>query len=131
MTDTTPSITLPPTAHTYATALLSLAVVLITALISIPNFTTVTVIQFLILAAGAVAAYIVPLLKSGAWRGLVKTGMAILFAIGTAIVPLVGSDWSFHTIGLIVLAGVNALAVQLGVAIRIDAEKAQPVVTAG
>lgn len=110
------------TAQKYATALLSLAVVLVTAIIAMPNFSLVSIIQFVILGAGAVVSYIVPLLREGsAWRGGLKTGVAIFIAILTAIVPLIGTAWTPQTIAVIILAALNAAATQLGVAIRVDA----------
>jgi hypothetical protein len=109
------------TTNRYLSAILSTAIVLLTALTSIPaNSWTLgnpLVAAFVALAASTIISYLVPL-SSGKWPGIWKTGIAILAAIFAAVWPLLttGSfDWK-----LIVLAALNALAQQLGVNVRID-----------
>lgn len=114
------------TTQKYATALLSLAVVLVTAVVAMPDYTLVSILQFVVLGAGAVVTYVVPLLEGG-WRGGLKTGIAVLAAVITAAIPLIGGVWNVQTIAVVVLAAVNALATQLGVNIRVDSTVPAPV----
>ena len=108
-----------PASQRYATALLSLAVVLTTAFIALPDFGLISVFQFLVLALGAVITYAVPVLPAG-WRGAFKTGAAVAAAVLTAVIPLVSETWNAQTIAVVVLVGVNALANHLGDKIRLD-----------
>ena len=112
----------------YATAILSLAVVILTALTAAASgpVTLTTILQLAVLALGGVITYIVPILD-GRWKGGVKTGVAVVAALVSAVIPLVGGGFTWQAVFIVVLAGVQALATQLGVAIRVDA--ARPTVT--
>lgn len=121
VTTTAPS---EPLHSKYAAAILSAITVVGTALATAlgDKVDWSVLLQLAIVAAGAVGTYVVPVLPSG-WRGGGKVGVAILAALLTAAVPFVGG-WTAQAIVLIVLAGVQAAAVHLGVAIRLDGQKA-------
>ncbi|GAA3729982.1 hypothetical protein GCM10022239_03250 [Leifsonia bigeumensis] len=106
----------------YLAALLSIAIVLITAFVAIPDDqrTPATLWQLGILAAGAIATYLVPIVD-GRWAGLLKTGAAIVAAVIGALIPLLGSGHLTVTqILVLILAGLNVLAVEVGVNVRKD-----------
>jgi hypothetical protein len=127
--DTAPVITTP--GAKYASALLSLTVLLVTSITAaLAGPITLTVlIQLGLLFLGGVVTYIVPLM-SGPWAGVFKVGIGVVAAALAAIVPLLtGTSWTLQNTLIVVLAVVNALATQLGVAIRkdpIDAGTAVP-----
>jgi hypothetical protein len=84
-------------------------------------------ITFGIVVAGAVATFIVKLVPIK-WQGALKTGVAILTAILSALLPFVlpgGFDPSVNW-PIIIVAVLNALATELGVQVRTD-----PVVATG
>lgn len=68
---------------------------------------------------GAAVTFIVPLV-GGSWAGLLKVAGGVLGAVLAAAVPIALDAWSPESITVLVLAGLNALAVQLGVSIRLD-----------
>jgi hypothetical protein len=109
----------------YAAALLTIAITVITALVAIPEaqMSPVVVIQLVIFGLGSVLTYFLPLL-SGRWAAGLKTGVNVLAAILTAAIPFVqnGSITSMQII-IVILAALNALAVQVGVNLRTDAPK--------
>lgn len=107
----------------YLTAILTAAVTVGTALATVAHGSIglTEVVQLVLVALGAVAAYIVPVLPGG-WRGGVKVGAVILAAVLTAAVPFLLGGWSLEAVVIVILAGINALAAQLGVAVRVDAE---------
>lgn len=107
----------------YAAALLSIALVVVTAFVAIPDgaLSLGAVLQLAVLAVAAVGTYLVPV-ASVRWRGLMKTGVAIVGAALVAVVPFVTTGTITATgIAIVVLAGLNALAVEVGVQIRADA----------
>lgn len=110
----------------YATALLQFVLVLVLAVQASMSegISTVEAWQLGAVAIANVGTYFVPLLSSG-WIGAGKTGVAILGAIVAAIIPLVNNAWTAETITIVILAGLNALAAQAGVGIRVDSSKAQ------
>lgn len=77
-------------------------------------------ITFAILVLGAVITYIVKLLP-GKWQGGLKTGVAILTTILSAILPFVlpGGWVTGVNLPIVIVAVLSALATQLGVAIRV------------
>jgi hypothetical protein len=105
----------------YLSAILSTAIVILTAFVAIPQdaFTLgdPQVAAFVALAASTVISYLVPLVP-GKWPGALKTGVGILAALFAAVWPLLSGssvDWT-----LVVLAGLNALAQEFGVKVRVD-----------
>lgn len=118
----------------YLAGLLSLIVTLLTAFVAIPESQwadPVTVVQFVALAVSTITAVFLPLL-TGPWAGALKTGSAVILAVIGALVPLIaqGGHLNVTQIALLVLAGLNALAIQLGVSIRID-DVRQQAITSG
>lgn len=76
-------------------------------------------IVFAILVLGAVVTYIVKLLP-GKWQGALKTGVAILTTILSALLPFIlpGGWVTGVNLPIVIVAILTALATQLGVAIR-------------
>lgn len=115
----------------YAVALLQFALLLVTSLsVSLQGgFDTVEIVQFGVIAAGAATTFFVPLV-SGKWSGLLKTGLSLLAAVLTAVIPFVVQGFiTADQVMLIVLAGLNALASEVGISIRksaIDGGTATP-----
>lgn len=113
------------TLNRYAAALLSIAIVILTAFVAIPadQLGPVTVGQLVVLGAGSIVTYLVPLLD-GFWAGLFKTGAAIVAAVATAAIPLftTGQITTVQVV-VVILAALNALAVEVGVQIRKDTPK--------
>jgi hypothetical protein len=105
----------------YLSAILSTVIVLLTSFVAIPSYSWTLgnpqVAAFVALAASTVVSYFVPIV-SGAWPGVLKTGVGILAAIFAAVWPLLAGgqiDWL-----IVVLAGLNALAQEVGVNVRVD-----------
>ncbi len=108
------------TLNKYAAALLSIAIVILTAFVAIPSGerTPETLWQLALLAIGAIVTYWVPLVDAR-WAGILKTGAAICAAVIGALIPLLGTGTLSSTqIVVLVLAGLNALAVEVGVGMR-------------
>lgn len=123
-----PAVTLSPAAQQWAAALLTFVVTVVTALtaaVAGPLTATVIVgIVVVILQSGT--GTLVPLVK-GPWSAALKVGIPVILAVLYALVPLLtGTAWTIGNTLILILAGVNALAIQLGVAIR-----KTPVVDAG
>ena len=110
----------------YAPALLNVVFIALVALKTL-TFNTGSIEQFALLIIGAVVTFIVPL-TSAKWQGYLKTGTGIVIAVLTALVPLASQGWHLTQAQWItvVIAGVSALAVELGVQIR-TAPAAAPV----
>lgn len=75
--------------------------------------------QFVVLVLGAVVTYVAPLLDSR-WRGFAKTGVAIVAAVVSALLPFIlpsGFDPSV-SVPVIVVAVLNVISTELGVQIR-------------
>lgn len=112
----------------YATALLTFVVTVVTALsaAAIGPWTATVIVGVIVVILQSVVSTFVPLVK-GPWNAALKVGIPVILAVLYALVPLLtGTAWTFGNTLILILAGVNALAAQLGVAIR----KA-PVVDAG
>lgn len=75
--------------------------------------------QLIVLSAGLVITYFVPLLKSG-WAGALKTGMQVLVAIGMLIIPLVQGGLDTQALIAFVFTALNALATEIGVQARTE-----------
>lgn len=122
-TTTSTGTVFEPLLQKYATPLLSLVVVMVTAITAaLSEPVTDTVIwQLVALFAGSVVTFFVPLLDN-AWAGGLKTGAAILAAIATAVVPfsLNGGHLTGPEILTVVLAAFKALATEIGVQIRTE-----------
>lgn len=106
--------------HKYAAGVLAITLVVVQALVTTTDLSPTTIIQLAIVFVAAVGTYFIPLL-SGPWAGAGKTGVIVVGAILSALVPLItGHSYTPQTIGLVILAGVQALVTQLGVDVRKD-----------
>jgi hypothetical protein len=108
----------------YLAGLLTVAVVFLTAFQAAlaDGLSVVEAWQLAGLFVGAFVTTFVPILEKG-WAAMLKVAGAVLGAAITAIVPLVMSEWNASTITIVVLAVINALAVQLGVNVRVDSAR--------
>ena len=110
----------------YLAGLLTLATSLLSAFVLIPEAAwadPATVWQFAALVVSSIAAIFLPLSK-GAWAGLLKTGSAAILAGIGALVPLLGfGDFGPLQWALLGVAVLNAVAIELGVNVRIDTAK--------
>lgn len=78
------------------------------------------IITFAIVVLGAVITFIVKLLPNATWQGALKTGVAILTTILSALLPFVlpgGFDPDVN-VPVIIVAVLNAIATEFGVQIR-------------
>lgn len=117
----------------YAAAINSVVIVVLSALLAIPsgmlNWTSAT--QLVSIGLSGVLLYILPLLNVS-WRGILKTGVAIVGAAVAAGFPIFqtvvdGQPFKPIYIALIVLAVAHALGTQVGVDIRTDTAATLPV----
>lgn len=109
----------------YATAILQFVLILVASVQAAltDGVSTVEVWQLAAIGVANVGTYFVPLLKTN-WVGLGKTGVAVAGAIIAAIIPIALDAWTTESFLLVVLAGLNALAAQAGVGIRVDSASA-------
>lgn len=110
----------------YAAAILPALIVLLGALQTSLADGTVTESeagQLIVLVGGTIAVYFVPL-SEGAWRGALKTGAAVVTAVGSLIIPLlVGFTWESAVI--FALAALSAIATEMGVGFRTTDEDSE------
>ena len=114
-------VALPSGAQKYAAALLSLAVVLITALAAAAAgpWTASVILGIVVVTLQGFTTHLLPLID-GPWRAVLKVGIALILAGISALLPLLtGLPWTFANTLIVILAIVNAAAAQLGVAIRV------------
>ena len=106
----------------FLVAFIQLAVLVIAALQAAmeDGLTAVEAWQIGAVLAGAVVTYFVPLLQGG-WAAALKVAGAVIGAVIAAIIPLVAGEWTMSAILIVVLAGLNALATQIGVDVRVQA----------
>jgi len=110
----------------YAPALLSLALVVIGYLANAADLNQTTILQLVIVGVGAVGTYFVPLVP-GAWAGALKTGVAVVIAVASGLTPLLtGHSYTVQSISLVILAGLTALATEVGVGVRVTASAPAP-----
>lgn len=78
------------------------------------------IITFAIVVLGAIVTFIVKLLPSAKWQGALKTGVAILTTILSALLPFVlpGGFDPDVSVPIIIVAVLNAIATEFGVQIR-------------
>lgn len=108
----------------YLPPLLQIAITLLGAFVIIPQdqLGWASVVQLGILFAGAVVAYLVPLLD-GPWAGGLKTGMTVLIALLSGVGSyIIAGELTPVAVGLVVLGALNALATEIGVEVRKDAK---------
>jgi hypothetical protein len=112
----------------YGAGLLAILITLVTAFVAIPAsiYSPEVILGLAIVGLQAVATFGLPLVD-GPWRGALKTGVSVILAILAAVIPLVSTGELNPTqIGVVVLAGLNVLASELGVAIRVDPKIVDP-----
>jgi len=110
----------------YLVAAVAIALALLNALqVSIAGgIDNAEAVQLVVVGAGAGLSILVPLL-SGPWAGVLKTGFAVLAAAGTALAPLlINGEVLPEQWVTVVIAGISAIAVQIGVTVRTDTVKA-------
>lgn len=113
------------TLKTFSAALLSFALVIVGAIVTIPtgHFDWKAGIQLAILGITTAATLLLPLVPSAKWQGILKTGVPILLAILNGLTPLiVGGVYNHATVGLIALNALQAVASEVGVSIRTTSE---------
>ena len=111
----------------WLTGLLTLAITLLTAINAMPASAWVdpaSVLQFAALALSSALAVALKLGK-GSWPGVFKTGVAIALAVIGAAIPLLTQGWTLTPAQIIVLviAALNAAAIELGVQVRVASAK--------
>jgi hypothetical protein len=109
----------------YITGLLTLAITLLTAAIAIPETAwgdPYVLWQFVALAVASITAIFLPLAK-GVWAGVFKTGSAAILAGIGALIPLLNGVFGVIQWLLVIVAILNAVAIELGVNMRIDSVK--------
>lgn len=112
------------------TALLSAAVVLLTAFQTMKDLGLVSDLQFLALVISTVVVIIVPLVK-GKWAGALKTGLDIVGAALVVVIPFIaswasGAPLTRQDFALMIIAVLKAGATELGIQIRTDWGAATP-----
>lgn len=109
----------------YLAGLLTLAITLLTAFVAVPEAAwadPAAVWQFVALVVSSITAIFLPL-ASGPWAGALKTGSAVILAGIGALIPLLAGDFGGLQWALLGIALLNALAIELGVGVRIDSAK--------
>lgn len=112
------------TASKYLTPLLQIAITLILALQTAARdgFDARDGVEFVVLVAGVVVTYVVPL-TAGRWPGILKIGTSVVFGTAAAILAIIdagGDVFATDALFTIGLAALNALAAALGVAARLS-----------
>ncbi|WP_243063176.1 hypothetical protein [Humibacter sp. RRB41] len=84
-------------------------------------------VQFGILAAGAIGAVFAGIVSKGPWPGILKTGIAIIAAVLTILQPYLANGASITSISptnwiVFGVAALNAVAVEFGIQIRTTAD---------
>jgi hypothetical protein len=106
----------------YSAALLQIAIIVIGAysILQTP-VSAIAAWGLVVLAAQAVVTYLVPVL-TGRWAGGFKTGAAIVIAVVGTLIPLIaqGGHLLPSQVAILILSGLNALAAEIGVQIRLD-----------
>lgn len=105
----------------FLVAFIQLAVLVVAALQAalIDGLTEVEVYQLAGLLVGGIVTYFAPLLQNG-WAAALKVIGAVLGAVIAAIIPLLAGEWTASSVLIVVLAGLNTLAVQIGVDVRVQ-----------
>lgn len=88
-------------------------------------------VQLAVVGAGAGLSILVPLV-SGPWAGALKVGFAVIAAAGSALAPLlINGEVLPEQWVTVVIAGISAIAVQIGVSVRVDTVKAAAAIIDG
>lgn len=111
----------------YAVAILQIAALLIQALVAITVLPSTVAgwwvfgLQLTVVLAGAVATYWVPLVGPNR-SGWVKVVVSVVVAAATAVIPLVGGEFTYQAFMTVVVAAFTAFMTGVGVAVRRDAD---------
>lgn len=106
----------------YLVALLQVLLLFVAALqaaLTDGQFTLTEAFQLAGLFVGAVVTYYMKVLSTG-WAARLKVGGAVLGAVIAAVIPFLTGGWTAESIAIVALAGINALATQFGVDMRVD-----------
>lgn len=107
----------------YGAGILATLIAVVTAFVAIPAsvYTPEIIIGLAVVGLQAFGVFLLPLVD-GPWRGALKTGSAVLLAVLYAVVSFLTGDHTLDPaqVGVVVLAALNALASELGVAVRTD-----------
>lgn len=110
----------------YFAALLSITIVVLSALLAIPSgrIDAGAAVQLVSVGVAAIVTYLSPLVNIS-WKGILKTGAAVIAALISILYPIAVMHGipTGTQIALMVLAGLNALGVEMGVQIRTDASE--------
>jgi hypothetical protein len=109
----------------YIAGLLTLGITLLTAAIAIPESAwsdPFVIWQFVALAVSSITAIFLPL-AAGVWAGVFKTGSAAVLAGIGALIPLLNGVFGVIQWLLVIVAILNAVAIELGVNMRVDSVK--------
>lgn len=109
----------------YFAGLLTLLTSLLAAVVLIPQeqwSNPFVIWQFVALVVSSATAIFLKLL-TGKWAAGLKVGSAVILAAIGALLPLLNGEWGPVQWILVAVAALNALAVQLGVDIRVDSAK--------
>ena len=111
-------------ASKYLAGFIQLITLLMTALLAalVDGLTIEEIWQLAGVGVGAVVTIYVPLLQ-GAWAAGLKVGGAVLGAVIAAVIPLLAGTWDLSSALIVLLAGLNVLATQLGVDVRVDSAR--------
>lgn len=114
----------------YFAALLSITIVVLTALLAIPSgqINGPAIVQLVAVGIAAIVTYLSPLVNIK-WKGILKTGAAMIAAVISVLYPLLITHGAVTPIeiAMMVLAALNALGVEVGVQIRTDQSTLMPV----
>jgi hypothetical protein len=112
----------------YAAALLPFFVLVVGASQTVVKDPTNVVgdVTFGILVLGAVLTFIVKLVPSVRWQGILKTGIAVVTTIASALLPflLPGGFVPDVQVPIVIVAVLNAIATEFGVQIRVNTPSA-------
>jgi hypothetical protein len=106
--------------NTHLASLLVLGITVLTAFTNVVSWRDAdNVTQFVIIALQSATVFGLGL-ANGKWAGALKTGSAALLAIAALLVPLiVTGTLSPANIILVAIAGLNAVASEIGVSVRV------------
>ena len=108
----------------YAAAIISVLITVIGAVAALNDVSWPIIVQLAILTLTSFTTYLLPLVPAK-WAGAAKTGLEILGAILTAIVPFVlAGHITGPQVALVLLAALKALGAEVGVQARVNARHA-------
>lgn len=107
----------------YAAAVISILITVAGAVAALNDVSWPIIVQLGILTITSFTTYALPLVPAR-WAGAAKTGLEVVGAILTAIVPFViAGHITGPQIALVLLAALKALGAEVGVQARLDAAR--------